>query len=160
MNPVCASVCRVVRLLAVIGLAWILVPGSADARAGTAATVRGVVWNSDNSPVVSARVRLRDLETGRVASSSETNERGEFSFGGVARGAYLVELLSNEGKVVAVGQSFRVEPGETVATFVRLPSRQSWFAGLFSNTAAAVIAAASSVGVTAVGTHAPPVSPQ
>jgi len=160
MSLACASVCRVVRVSVLIGLAWILVPGPADARAATAATVHGVVWNGDNSPVVNARVRLRDLETGRVASANETNERGEFSFGSVARGAYLVELLSNDGKVVAVGQSFRVEPGETVATFVRLPSRQPWFAGLFSNTAASVIAAASSVGVTAVGSHAPPVSPQ
>ena len=160
MSPACASVCRVVRLFALSAAAWMLVSGPGSARAGTAATVRGVVWNGANSPVVGARVRLRDLESGRVASTSETNDRGEFSFASVARGAYLVEVLSNEGKVLAVGQSFRVEPGETVATFVRLTSRQPWFSGLFSNTAAAVIAAASSVGVTAVSTHAPPVSPQ
>ena len=132
-------------------------------RAGSPApstSVRGVAWNSDNSPLPAAKVRLRNLHTGRVDGSAVTTEIGQFTFTGLASGAYVIELVGDSGSVMAVGQGFRIETGETVATFVRLPARQSWFAGAFSNAAAAVIAAASSAGVTAIGSPGPPVSPQ
>src|SRR4051812_18440641 len=32
--------------------------------------VRGVVWNGDNSPIPGARVRLRNLQTGRVEANA------------------------------------------------------------------------------------------
>ena len=131
--------------------------------AGSHATnpsVRGVAWNNDNTPLPAAKVRLRNLHTGRVDATAVTTEIGQFTFNGIESGAYVIELVGDGGNVMAVGQSFRLETGETVATFVRLAARQSWFAGVFSNTAAAVIAAASSAGVTAIGSPGPPVSPQ
>ena len=107
------------------------------------------------------RIRTRrDTANRRVVSASETSSDGQFTFAGVAKSSYLVELVSDNGKVLAVGPAFRLEPGQTVSTVVRLPTRRSWYAGMFSNAAAVVIAAASSVGLTAVGTHGPPISPQ
>ena len=136
-------------------------PGTAGRPSAAPSTfVRGVAWNSDNSPLPAAKVRLRNLHTGRVDATAVTTEIGQFTFTGLEGGAYVIELVADSGSVMAVGQSFRVELGETIATFVRLPARQSWFAGAFSNTAAAVIAAASSAGVTAIGSTSPPVSPQ
>jgi hypothetical protein len=135
--------------------------GPAGRPGGASSTsVRGVAWNHDNSPLPAAKVRLRNLQTGRVDGSAVTSEIGQFTFAGLVSGAYVIELVSESGSVVAVGQGFRIETGETVATFVRLPARQSWFAGAFSNAATAVIAAASSAGVTAIGSAGPPVSPQ
>lgn len=131
-----------------------------DRPASGAATVRGMVWNPDNSPVQGGRVRLRDLYSGRVTASGITTERGEFVFERVPAASYLTEAVDETGNVVAVGQSFRIESSENVATFIRIPARRSWLAGAFANTAAAVIAAASSAGITAVGSSAPPVSPQ
>jgi len=133
-----------------------------DAWAGPANTgiVRGVVWNGENKPIGNGKVRLRNIETGRVVAASETSANGQFIFAGVASGSYLVELVSDEGKVLAVGPAFPIEPEQTVSTVVRLPTRRSWYAGMFSNTAAAVIAAASSVGLTGVGTNGRPISPQ
>jgi hypothetical protein len=131
-----------------------------DAPPAVRSTVTGVVWNADNSPYPNGKVRLRTLHTGRVEAAAVTTERGQFTFAQVPSDSYLTEVVNDSGKVIAVGQSFRVGSGETVATFVRLPAPQSWLAGAFSNTAAAVIAAASSAGVTAVGSKAPPVSPQ
>ena len=154
------SVYAVVRLLVCAGLAWIHVSGYAAAGPVETGVVRGVVWAGDNSPVANAKVRLRNIETGRVISASETSTNGQFVFGNVAKSSYLVELVSDNGKVLAVGPTFRIEAGQTISTVVRVPTRRSWYAGMFSNAAAAVIAAASSVGLTAVGTHGPPISPQ
>jgi hypothetical protein len=143
--------------------AGVLANAGPSPRSGSAlpsATVRGMVWNADNAPVPAGKVRLRNLQTGRVEAAAVTTERGQFTFEKIRRGSYLTEVVDESGKVIAVGQNFSLETGETVATFVRLPARQSWLAGAFSNTAAAVIAAASSAGVTAIGSTAPPVSPQ
>lgn len=160
---------RTMRLSTVwIALIWIAIQIAAPSRGfawappGKGAAVRGVVWNSDNSPVPNVKVRLRNTESGRIESNSVTSEDGRFAFSAEG-GSYVVELLSDGGKVIAVGQSFRAEAGETVATFVRLSPRRPWLADIFSNASTAVIAAASSLGVTAIGPSGSggrPISPQ
>lgn len=161
MSPSHTSARAVARLLAVVMLAAsILSPVGAKSADPDPGTVRGVAWNSDNSPIPSAKVRLRNLENGRIASNGQTTNDGQFSFASVPPGTYAVELVTDNGKVLAVSQSFSVEPGQTVSTVVRLTSRKPWFVGMFSNTAAVAIAAASSVGLLAIGSHGPPVSPQ
>jgi hypothetical protein len=69
-----------------------------------------------------------------------------------------VELVSGSGRVLALSELFTVAAGETVSTSVRLGSKSVWV--FFNNAAAAVIAAASSLGVTAVGSNGRPASPQ
>ncbi len=136
---------------------------AASARPGETAVVRGVAWNSDNSPIPKARIRLRNTHSGRVEANTVTDEDGQFAFNLVEGGSYVVELVGDSDRVMAVGQSFRVEAGETVATFVRLPPRRPRFAGFFTNAAVAAIAAAASVGVTAMGptgSGSRPISPQ
>lgn len=161
MSPSYTSARAVAGLLAVVVFASSIAPSasgrSADPDPGT---VRGVAWNSDNSAIPFAKVRLRNLDDGRVASIGQTTDNGQFSFGNVTPGPYAVELVAENGKVLAVSQSFSVEPGQTVSTVIRLTSRKPWFVGMFSNTAAVAIAAASSVGLLAIGSHGPPVSPQ
>jgi hypothetical protein len=156
----CTSVRLLVRLVALCGLVSAVTGSTTVAGPGEPGVVRGVAWDSDNAPLANATVRLRNIETGRVVSVSETSTSGQFLFGGVTKSSYLVELVSDNGKVLAVGAAFRIGPGETVSTVVRLPTRRSWYSGMFSNAAAVVIAAASSVGLSAVGTHGPPISPQ
>lgn len=130
---------------------------------GPSATVRGVAWNSDNSTIPSAKVRLRNTHSGKIEATGVTDEDGQFTFSPVEGGPYVVELLGENGRVIAVGQSFQVEPGETAATFVRLSPRRPWLAAVFSNAATGVIAAASHAGVTALGptgSGSRPISPQ
>lgn len=151
MSPSDGSGYAAVRLLVLTALACALSVGVSPAREPLA-VVQGVAWNSDNTPLPKAALRLVDTLTGRVVSAAESSTSGQFVFPAIRRGFYVVELLSDSGKVLAVGPGIRVEGGETVSTLVRLPSRRSWYGALFSNTAAGVIAVASSVGVTALGT--------
>lgn len=149
-------------------LVWTIGPGTArgfagpgrSASAAATATVQGVVWDSTNAPVAKVTTRLRDIQTGGAGETVVTTERGEFRFDTVKSGSYVVEVVAGSGKVIAVGLRFSVEPGETVATFVRLPSERRLLARILFNTATAVIAAASSAGVVAIGSTAPPISPQ
>ena len=83
---------------------------------------------------------------------------GRFRFERVEPGAYVVELLSPEDKVLAIGDLFGVTAGGQVTTLVRLSSKAPWFGGFFGNAAAAAIAAASTLGVTAIGSNGSPAS--
>jgi hypothetical protein len=78
------------------------------------------------------------------------NASGQFAFTGIESGTYVVELVSERGKVLTLGHTFTVAPGETIATFVRLGTRVPWFNGFFSNAAAAASSTAASTGVTAI----------
>lgn len=123
---------------------------AAPARAARSTSIIGSAWQADNTPIPYARVRLRSTLTGRLAGHAVANESGQFSFHNVDTGSYLIELVSETGKVLAVGHAFTIGPGETLATFVRLGTRVPWFTGFFSNAAAAVASSAAAAGVMAV----------
>jgi hypothetical protein len=123
-------------------------------------TVVGYAWRADNSPYPQAHLRLRDVRTGRAIANTVTDDRGQFTFDHVPPGAYIVELVDKNDRVLALGQLFGVSRDETVATFVRLATQSPWASNFFTNAAASAIAAAASLGITASGSSGLPVSPQ
>jgi hypothetical protein len=134
-------------------------PQSAVAPAAVGAVI-GTAWKGDTQPYPQARIRLRNVETGRAAARTVSDGDGRFRFERVDPGAYVVELLSSDDRVLAVGDLFGVTAGGQATTFVRLSSKTPWFAGFFGNAAAAAIAAASTLGVTAIGSNGSPASGQ
>jgi hypothetical protein len=126
----------------------------------TTGTVVGSAWKGDTTPYPHARIRLRNAQTGRGVTRTEADVDGRFRFAEVDPGAYVVELLSDQDKVLAVGDLFGVAAGGEATTLVRLSAKTPWFGGFFGNAAAAAITAASTLGVTAVGSNGRPVSPQ
>lgn len=99
-------------------------PSRTGARAPlvTPAMVIGSAWQTENRPLQNARVWLRNVLQGTVQAQGTTNASGEFRFSGLGAGTYVVEVIDKTGRVLAVGQTFAVEPGQTVATLVRLPA--------------------------------------
>lgn len=124
-----------------------------------ATIIRGSAWSSENTPIRDAKLRLRNVTTGRIEAATVGDAEGQFTFANVAGGTYVVELVNDTGRVLTVGHPFVILPGETVATFVRLGvAKAPGLASFFANAAAAAIASASSLGVTALAPTAPPVS--
>jgi hypothetical protein len=123
-------------------------------------TIVGTAWRGDNTPLPKALIRLRDAATGEVIGLARADDRGQFQFERIAVGQYLVELVSPGDAVLAVGDVFTVIDGQSVSTFVRLTSRAPWLSGFFGNTAAAAVATASALGITAIGSSGTPISPQ
>lgn len=135
----------------------LLAPAPAPVPSGD---ISGIAWRADNTPFPRALIRLRDAVTGQAIALARADDRGQFRFDRIPAGAYLVELVSPGEAVLAVGDVFTVTPGQMVTTFVRLTSRAPWFSGFFGNAAAAAIATASTIGITAIGSSGTPVSPQ
>jgi hypothetical protein len=135
-------------------------PSATASQTTTATSVFGYIWNAKNEPIAYAHVRLRNVTSGKVEATTTAAANGEFAFHNVAGGTYAIEYVDETGKILAVGHVFSVAPGETVATFIRLGTRVPWFAALFGNAGAAVVAAAASLGITAVAPPARAVSPE
>ena len=126
-------------------------PRPAGASSGPhATTILGSAWNADNSPIKGANLRLRNVVTGKVAAVTKANDAGQFTFENVEGGSYAVELVNESGRVQTVGHVFTIEPGETVATFVRLEPKIPWATAVFSNTAGSVATTAATVGIAAI----------
>ncbi|HSL24317.1 MAG TPA: carboxypeptidase-like regulatory domain-containing protein [Vicinamibacterales bacterium] len=159
-------------------MAGVCVPAAATAQGAapavsagraTAATARlsgrvfGFVWNASNDPIANANVRLRNVTTGGVEAHAVSAENGEFSFGDLEGGTYVVECVDGRGRVLGVSHVFSIWPGETVATFIRLGDRAPWLAALFGSgarAAATTVATAASLGLTALAPAARHVTPE
>ena len=115
-----------------------------------ATAIHGTAWRADNTPIPHAMLRLRNVVTGKIEATTVADGAGRFTFSSIPHGTYLVELVSDDGKVLAVGQVFTVNPGETVATFVRFAPKVPWFNGFFGNAALIVAAGAATAGVLAL----------
>ena len=123
-----------------------------------AGSIAGTVLDGLDQPIPAARLRLRDLTRGRIVMTTRGDEQGRFQFSGVPSGQYVVEFVDEGGSVRALGQTFTVTPGETVATFIRLGARVPWYKGFFANAATAAVSSAAGLGVTAVGSGGQPAS--
>jgi hypothetical protein len=123
-------------------------------------SIVGTAWKGETTPYPQARIRLRNVQNGRGVARTDSDSTGRFRFFEVQPGAYVVELLSEQDKVLAVGDLFGVVTGAEATTLVRLNLKTTWIGGFFGNAAAAAISAASTLGVTAVGSNGRPVSPQ
>jgi hypothetical protein len=151
-----SAVGALVGLLALPGIAVSDAMSPPRGPAAASAAITGSVWREGNVAVPGARVRLRNYATGRLADTTQANDLGRFVFRNLEGGHYLLEVVNETGKVLAIGQPLAVAPGETVATFLRLASKAPWLTGFFQNVAAASVSSASSLGVTAIAVENDP----
>ncbi len=123
-----------------------------------AGSIVGFVRDGSDGPIPAARLRLRDVTGGRIVMTTRADQEGRFRFTGVQAGSYLVELVDDSGKILAVGDTLPLAPGEIVNTLIRLGARSPWHTGFFVNAAMAAVSAAAGLGVTAIGNGFQPAS--
>ena len=127
----------------------------------TASAIQGNALTALSGPLANAPLRLRDVRSGRITDTAESDKAGVFVFRGVEPGSYIVELVASDQSVLAVSQILNINAGELLSTIVKLPMRVP-AAGLLSRTAPAilaVVAASAAAGVLASTVTGQPVSP-
>ena len=88
-----------------------------------ATRVVGSVIDMRQVPVPHARVQLRNLDTGAVEQTSESDEEGSYLFDVEEAGTYVVEMTRVDGYVLALSNAGSVSRYETLQTVVQLPGR-------------------------------------
>lgn len=136
--------------LAMCLIAPLPVAARGQVRPAHPATISGSAWDADSKPLSGARLRLRNADTGRLRAATLADDDGKFLFTGIESGTFVLELVSESGKVLATGSTLAVGPADSIVTFIRLGSRSPWVAGFFTNAAAVIAATAAAAGVTAI----------
>jgi hypothetical protein len=79
--------------------------------AGTASSQTGEV-------LPNVTVQLRDLSTGQVVQTKQTNDKGEYIFENVPAGNYAVEAVNASGQVIGTSASISLTAGQAVTGIV------------------------------------------
>jgi hypothetical protein len=122
--------------------------------------INGVAIDSDQTPLPNATIRLRNIDKNEIEQVITANERGEFTFVARPDVAYVVEIIDQAGRLIAVGDVIMATTGEVAGAIVALPSRLPAIAGLFGETASSVQSAVVGTGLTVVDPTQPKLSPR
>jgi len=125
--------------------------------------IQGNALTSTNGVLADAPVRLRNARTGRIVGSTRTDRSGLFGFRPIEPGTYLVELVSEDQRVLAASDIINVNAGDAASVIVKLPFRLQPYAAVLGHTVASallVTATAAATGVLASQVAGEPVSPR
>ena len=83
----------------------------------------GTVIDIRQMPVAYARVQLRNLVTGQIAQTGESNDHGDYEFIVDEPSTYVVEMVLVDGYVIALSNAASLSRYETQQTVIQLPGR-------------------------------------
>ena len=112
------------RVLALVTVISMMVPVSSVFAAGRPAqgppegSISGTASTSTGRTVAKATVRLRNLTTGQLSSTTVSDAGGSFSFSGLSASSYVVEVVNAAGGIVGTSASLVVAAGAQVTGVV------------------------------------------
>jgi len=83
----------------------------------------GSVVDIRQVPVANVKVRLRNLNTGKIEQETVSDEQGNYVFEVVEPGSYVVEMVMVDGTIIALSNAGALARYETLQTVVQLPGR-------------------------------------
>jgi Carboxypeptidase regulatory-like domain len=81
-------------------------------------TINGTAKSSVGEPLPNFTVRVRSLETNKLAGTTTTSAVGGYSFTGLSSGNYIVEIVDQKGAIVGNSGTVAVATGATVDVMV------------------------------------------
>jgi len=144
---------------AVVLVAILALSSSVSILAQGQGALNGVAQTAERAPLPNFRVHVRNANTGELVGSTTSNQAGQFGFGALQPGNYVVEIVDASGKVVGLSPSLTVAAGSTVTVTVGASAAGALAAasggglsllGLGPLASVAVAGAASAAAVTAV----------
>ena len=91
---------RALSLLVVLAVLLSAQPLSIAALAQNTGEVAGTAI-VEGKPIPNIRVRLRNVDTNQIVANQRTNAQGEFRFTGLGAASYVVEVVSDDDRVLA-----------------------------------------------------------
>ena len=82
----------------------------------------------EGKPLPNIRVRLRNVDTNQIVANQRTNAQGQFRFTGLAAANYVVEVVSDDDRVLA-SVPVALTAGSLVVTGVTVTVSQAVLAG-------------------------------
>jgi hypothetical protein len=108
-------------------------PYAVAALGGKLNALTGLARTSLNAPIPYAKVLLRNIRTGQVMARATANDQGQFSFLDLDSSSYVVELLGEDGSVVAASPMVALGLGDVRQTDVHAAASAASLNASFGN---------------------------
>jgi large repetitive protein len=105
---------RVLRALLVLTLSATSLEVIAAPGQATPSSISGTASDATGGVLSNAAVQLRSVSTARLVGRGTTNGLGQFSFGGLTPGTYVIEVLNSSGQIVGTSAAVIVSADATV----------------------------------------------
>lgn len=90
------------KLIGLLALVLALgLPVAADAGQATG-SIAGTVRDGQGQPLPSAKLQLRNIDTGQVVATTRAGADATYQFVGIVPGNYVVEIVDDSGKVIGL----------------------------------------------------------
>ena len=139
---------RVIAVFLVSLLAIANVPLTVAAAAGNA-TITGVARTTAGQVLSGHTVRLRSVRTGDLVATTVPSAAGDFTFGRLDAGSYVVEVVDASGRIVGVSSITTVTDGSTASVSLTVASTTR-VGGAISTTLLVVLLAGGAAAVTGI----------
>src|SRR5436190_16740639 len=116
-----------VMLSGTVAFAQVAAPATKAAQQGM---IRGTAVDVKSHPIPNATVRLRNLKTNKVEQQAVANPSGEFSFVAPAQTRYVIEVIDQAGRVIAVSDVITAQIGAVAHAVVSVPATVPALAGV------------------------------
>jgi hypothetical protein len=113
-------------------------------------SITGTARSSNGQTLPNYTVRLRNLQTGELASTTTSNVVGSFSFTGLSPASYVVEVVNASGAIIGSSAPIVVTAGAAASITVTATAAAAAATGGGISTALIVTTAAIAAGVTGV----------
>jgi hypothetical protein len=124
---------RLIGLLALVLALGVTVAAEAGQAAGS---IAGTARDAQGQPLASAKLQLRNIDTGQVVATTRAGADAAYQFAGIVPGNYVVEIVDDSGKVL----------GLSVASSMAANGAITGLIVALSSTGAAAAAAAGGLG--------------
>jgi hypothetical protein len=121
--------------------------------------IGGTARGTDQQPLRGYTVRVRNVGSGQLAATQQTNSAGEFLFTGLNPGNYVVEIVDPTGRIIATSAQLSLTAGAMTISGVAITATAAGelaaagaaggLGAFFTSTAGIVLIAGVGAGITA-----------
>jgi hypothetical protein len=114
-------------------------------------SLAGTATSTAGKTIANTTVRLRDVTTGQLVSTSTSNSAGQFAFAGLDAGSYTVEVVNAAGQIIGTSSAITVGAGAAVTGVVVSAALTTAVAAGAGISSTAVILGVAAAGATVAG---------
>ena len=105
---------RIGLLVLVVALGLAVGAGAAQ---GTG-KLSGVARDAQDQPLPSAKLQVRNVDTGQLVATGRSSANGAFEFSGLNPGNYVVEIVDEAGRIIGISPSTALATGGAITGLI------------------------------------------
>jgi hypothetical protein len=111
--------------------------------------IAGTVRDEQGQPLPNAKLQLRNVDTGQIASRTRAGADAAYEFSAVPPGNYIVEIVDDSDRVIGISAAAALTAGGAVTGLIAALTASAAGGAFFASTAGILLLIGIGAGVTA-----------